>query len=406
MDMKIKLESVYKVDKEAQGERIVVGISGGIDSLVMAYLLKIQKYDLFAVTIIPGWDQFTGNKDQLLSCHVSDEKLDYIKEFCNQLKIPLHVIRASSEFQESVVEKWIAAKVTGTFSNACWSCHELRMSLLHQKMIDLDAKALATGHYAKLFHHAADNTYYLHTSNDEENDQSALLSRLPARILSTLKLPLSDLQKKEVLKLAENFGLELKSGKLKIHQCFPSNEQILEYLVEKVPIKMALPGEISNEEGSEIFGKHEGIICHDYGKKFELENLRKGQNLFLGKFSFKDKKMILQEESSFMHEQVQLCDCEFSDGVSWSEPMQAVIQLSSDSFVPCWVYPKALKSVFVKWEGPHKLKGGEIVTIFKKRGKNSKVYLTGKILLLKKTVIDAEKDGENKLPKIDYSRDF
>lgn len=407
MDQKKKLEGTYTPDKEGRKERVVVGLSGGLDSLVSAYLLKIQKYDLFAVTIIPGWDQFQGDKGQTIACHIGDEKMEAIRQFCHQLKIPHHFIKATSEFQEFVVEEWMASKIMGKTSNACWNCHSLRMRLLHQKMIELDAKALVTGHYAKLFHHAAHDTYYVHTSNDEENDQSALLSRLPASILSSLMLPLSDLTKKEVRKLGENFGLVVGEGKLKMHQCFPTNEKTVEYLSKRVPKSMVVAGDIYSQDGSEMYGEHLGVLWYTYAEITKVESV-KSRDLYFSAYSMKDKRLLLSDEDYFLQGRVHLVDCAFSEEVSWLEPMKGVIKLPRDNYVECWIYPKGQKGAFIEWEGRHWVKEGEILTIVKKKGKNSKVFLTGKVRFLPKENGPEEDvdDYEDRPPLVDYSKDF
>jgi tRNA-specific 2-thiouridylase len=113
------------------------------------------------------------------------------------------VVKGSDEFKEEVVDSWMSARLSGVKSNHCLSCHELRMRLLYQKMLDLDAQGMATGHMAKIFKNAVNNTVYVHSSNDEEHDQSSLLSRLPHEVLNKLILPLSDLQQKEIEKLRQ-----------------------------------------------------------------------------------------------------------------------------------------------------------------------------------------------------------
>mgnify|MGYP006194351617 FL=1 len=205
--MKKKLENAYNPDKQARKEKILLGLSGGVDSFVTAYLLKIQKYDLIAVTISNSWDEVTLDQAKYLSCYLNPGRLEKIKDFCQKMNIPLQVVKSSAEFRESVIEPWMAEKALGKNSNPCWNCHELRMNLLYEKMKESGATKIATGHYAKLFHHEAHNTVFVHTSNDEVHDQSGLLSRLSHDVLKSLVLPLSDLTRKEVLKLAENFGV-------------------------------------------------------------------------------------------------------------------------------------------------------------------------------------------------------
>lgn len=116
MDMKKKLEDTYMPDKDARKKRVVVGLSGSINSLVTAYLLKLQKFDLIGVTVALGWDEFEGNSDNVLSCHLNSAGLENIRQFCHQLGIPHFVVKGSDEFKEEVVERWMASRVTATKS--------------------------------------------------------------------------------------------------------------------------------------------------------------------------------------------------------------------------------------------------------------------------------------------------
>ena len=402
--MKKKVEDAYNPDKSGRKERIVVGLSGGYDSFVAAYLLKIQKYEVFAVTVAIGWDQFGGNKNETLSCYLDDSKLNTIREFCQSLSIPHFVVKAMTEFQENVIEKWMGAKALGTLNTACWACHDLRMKILHQKMIDLDAKWFATGHYAKLFHHEGHATSYVHTSNDEDNDQSSCLSRLPAEILATLKLPLSDLHKKEVVKLAENFGLNLSEKALKMHECFPTNKDTIDYLSKRIPPRFAKEGELYSFNGDENFGEHSGVTHYDYGQAVDVQSRGKKEKLFVARFNNKDRRIYLRPADFFKRKEIFLMNCQISEETPWNEPMRGVVKLSDDEYVECWIYPKSLRSAHLEWEGSFKVNEGEILTVLRKKGKNSKIYLTGVAKYI--TRKEAEETEGEESEKVDHSRDF
>lgn len=392
--------NTYNPDKDTRKDRIVVGLSGSLDSLVTAYLLKIQKYDVIAVTVAISWESFSGDQSEVLSCYMNAQSLNTIKEFCQQLNIPHHIVKSFSEFQENIVEEWVSSRLSGTNSNACWSCHELRMKVLYQKMKQLGVNSLATGHFAKLFYQEAHDAIYVHSSNDDQYDQSALLSRLPKEILKVLHLPLSDLQKKEVIKLSENFALDGAVKRIKMHQCFPQNEQTTNYLVEKVPSKIVKPGEILSGDGSSSFGGHEGVIYYPYGEPLPSSDQRKA-DFFIAKFIGIEKKVVVEKESFFLRTELFLTECHISDDTQWGEPMKGYLKLE-ENFIDCWIHPKSLNAAYIEWEGQHYVKEGEIVSIHRKKGKNSKVYLTGKTSFLIRPV---EVQGDKNV-KIDYSRDF
>jgi tRNA U34 2-thiouridine synthase MnmA/TrmU len=403
MDMKKKLEDAYIPDRPARKERVIIGLSGGVKSLVTAYLLKIQKYDLLAVTVVPGWESFPGKSEEVLSCQISPIQLEKIQEFCHQLNIPHFTIKASDEFQERVVESWMAKKVTGTLPRPCWDCHEFRMRLLHEKMKQLGAKKMATGHLGKLFQQEKNGTVYVHTSNDEINDQSELLNRLPPEILKSLLLPLSDLQKKEVTKLAENFGINPKDKKLLIHQCFPETPEITAYLEARIPPKFKPPGEITSLDKTDIFGEHQGVIFHTLGSPIMTSKLQRPNEMpFFSRYTNFDKKIMVGGPEFFEKKRVLLVDCYLSEGQSWIEPLKGSIKFGENDWLECSVFPKTLQTVLVEWESTKRVIEGEILTVYKKKGKNSKVYLTGKVKYLSES---PQVEGEVSA-KLNYARDF
>lgn len=403
MDMKKKLDDAYLPDKDARKKRLVVGLSGGLNSYVSAYLLKIQKYDLVAVTVLFGWENYQGEVSKVLSCHVDQPKLDHVKEFCHQLGIPHMLVKASDEFKELVVENWAANRLTGTKPNPCWNCHELRMNILYEKMIELDAQGVATGHLAKIFKQESHHSVYVHTSNDELNDQSSILSRLPHKILDHLMLPLSDLQQKEIAKLAENFGLDASHKSLKMHECFDNKILSPEYLAKNVPPKYLKHGELHDLE-KDTFVEHEGIHHYEYGGSYGAQNQRQGESLLVGKYSFQDKKIVVARPDAFKKQKIFLTGCKVSEETSWSEPLKGVVKISETEFADCWVYPKNLSSAVIEMESPHFILEGDMVTILKKKGKNSKVFLTGKSRYIpeEKQIVEEGKPRA----KADYSTDF
>lgn len=401
--MKKALDEKYLPDKGTRERRVLVGLSGGINSFVMAYLLKIQKYDLVAVTVLMKWGESKIDNSKILSCDVDNDKLTSIKEFCHQLGIAYHIIQASDEFKDEVVEKWTTSRITGTKSNQCWNCHELRMKLLYRKMLELQAEQLATGHLAKIFHQESHHSAYVHTSNDEINDQSALLSRLPHNILDKLMLPLSDLQQKEINKLAENFGLSSLPKVLKMHSCFNIPFSDGGHLVKAVAPNLLGPGDVVEQDKSNL-GGHLGIHHYKYAEVLPLPHQNLKMPLHLVKYSFMDKKIEVHSPDYFQRDHFFLKECRISEETSLAEPLQGILKVGESDYVDCWIYPKNFSCAHVVLESACRILEGEIVSIIKKRGKNAKVYLTGKVQYITKSQTD--RDEEKKALKTDYTHDF
>ncbi len=408
MPSKNQIDSVYFPDKVELKQKLVIGLTGSIDSLVAAYLLKIQKFDLIGVVITPSWENFKADRSKNLSCFIDDKRIQFIQDFCQQLKIPVEMVKSSGEFVTNVVDSWVGSKLTGTLSSACWSCHELRMRILFEKMNAFGAQGIATGHYAKIFYHAGHDTHFIHSSNDEEFDQSNLLLRLPREIIRILHLPLSDLLKKEVLKLAENFGIPAFNKELSIHQCFPTNEDTRQFLELMTPKKFNNVGDVTifNQPQMASLGQHKGIIHYTYGESVVTDGLSKRGNYYITRYSFQEKKLLIETDQQFLREDLLLIDCYFSEEVLWSEPLSGFIQLGLTHFIPCWIYPKSLKSAYVVWEGKCHVLEGSVVSIFKRKGKNAKILLSGKVRYHHNKNHTSESEGEMKKKSVDFSKDF
>lgn len=378
----------------------MVALSGGMKSMVVASLLKIQKYDLIAVTVVNGIDILGEAQPQLLSCHLTGQGKESITAFCRQLGIPHHFVNASNEFKEEVVEAWAGARVSGNFSQPCLNCHHQRINMVFQKMKQLGANKFATGHLAKIYQQESSGHCQVHTANDEEFDQSSLVASLGPELLSALMLPLSDLQIKEVQKLSENFGIIPIGKEVEPGKCFPMEEKVISYLHTLLPPSMIKPGEVHSLDEEQIYQDHQGVISYSYGAKVELEN--NIENKFFVGFSLSNKKILIDEETFFTRDRLMLTNCIFSEEVQLSAPLRGVLKSSSGEYIECWIHPGTLHSALVLLDAPTKVMEGEVLTVFRKKGKNSKIYLSGKVSYL---AVTASKE-EDKNVKADFSRDW
>lgn len=403
MDMKKKLEDAYLSDSTARKEKVVLGLFG-LDSMVTAYLLKIQKYDVLAVTVVNSWDDYSGEQKKSLSCHLSPSRLEEIREFCHKLNLPLLVVKIPGEFRENVIETWISDKIQGKRPLHCWNCHELRMRILFEKMQESGAKYLATGHYAKIFHHESRHTVYVHTSSDEEHDQSGLLSRLPHDILSSLILPLSDLTRKEVLKLAQNFGVTEEPREVRMHECLRDNPELIQYLEKRIPARFRREGDFVSIDETISFGTHPGVFHFTAGAEIPPRELGSSMRGVFSHYSPRDHKIVVATADYFLRKKIMLFNCHFSEEVSWLEPFSGYVILSDNTYVECWIIPKTLYSVSIEFAEKNHVIPGEILSVVKKRGKNSKLFLTGEVQLIAEETEEIE--GEPDATSADIILDF
>jgi tRNA-specific 2-thiouridylase len=311
--------------------------------------------------------------------------------------IPHYVVKIPLEFREMVVESWMAAKAVGEFPSQCWNCHDLRIKFLHAKMKELGAKTFATGHFAKIFKNETDGTAFIQSSNDELHDQSALLARLPQEILKDLMLPLSDLQKKEVLKLAENFGVDHTAKTVKMFDCFPETEETKNFLMNRLPARFRKEGQVTDENDNGLI-EHEGV--YQFRKGAVVIQTQERKDLIFAKYIPSDRKILVRPLSWFQRNKIILRSCVIPSDTPWDRPFRGVL-LKNGKFLEGWFYPKALSSCLVELEEPAGLMEGETVCVFRKKGKNSRVLLTGTV-----NFVEEEKAEDEAHVQVDYSREF
>jgi tRNA-specific 2-thiouridylase len=197
--------------------KIAVGLSGGVDSAVSAYLLKKSGHEIFG-TIMKIWDgrQTTASKGN--SCYGPDEHEDIeeVENLCKMLDIPLHVIDCSKQYNEIVLKYFDDEYRSGRTPNPCVMCNQnIKFGFLPEllKRSGVTYEAFATGHYARVSFDAKTNRYLLKKGLDDQKDQSYFLYRLSQKQLSTVIFPLGEYHKPDVRKIASDAGLPVHDKK-------------------------------------------------------------------------------------------------------------------------------------------------------------------------------------------------
>jgi len=228
-------------------KKVIIGMSGGVDSSVAAILLKEQGYEVIAVTFI-----FTDNFDA-----------NDAKNVCKKLNIEHHILDYRKEFKETVIDKFINDYNNGITPNPCVLCNkEVKINFLYQKMLEFKCDYIATGHYAKI----CDGRLYV--SEDLNKDQTYFLAQLHSSKLKKLLLPLEGINKEKVREIAHNYNLINADKKDSTDVCFITSH-FKDFMNNNITIK---EGNIINIITNEIIGKHNGLANYTIGQ-------RKGLNI-------------------------------------------------------------------------------------------------------------------------------
>ncbi|HZK34783.1 MAG TPA: tRNA 2-thiouridine(34) synthase MnmA [Bacillota bacterium] len=244
--------------KEPSQTRVVVGMSGGVDSSVAALLLKEQGYDVIGV-FMKNWHEDDAGG-------VCTATLDYEEavKVCNQIGIPYYSVNFEKEYWDRVFTYFLDEYKNGRTPNPDVLCNkEIKFKQFLDYALQIGADYLATGHYAKI--DQVDDTYRLLKGVDRGKDQSYFLCQLGQHQLSKTIFPIGHLEKKEVREIAVKYKLETALRKDSTGICFIGERNFKEFLSNYLPAK---PGEMrSFDNPDQIIGKHDGLMYYTLGQR-------------------------------------------------------------------------------------------------------------------------------------------
>jgi len=240
--------------------KVVVAMSGGVDSSVAAALLLEEGYEVTGV-MLRLWSDIelnTGNR-----CCTPDS-VDLAKGVARQLEIPFYVIDAQTEFKETVVDYFINSYSSGETPNPCVICNKfIRWGFLLQKTKLMRADYFATGHYAQIKKNGSDPV--LCKAVDPNKDQSYVLSRLSRKDLEKTVFPLGSWKKEDTRKKAEELGLNIAKRPDSQDLCFTGKSDYREFLSKYAP-GSTRPGIITDRKGNNL-GNHKGLASYTIGQR-------------------------------------------------------------------------------------------------------------------------------------------
>lgn len=249
------------IEKTNRKSRMIVAMSGGVDSSVAAALLKDQGYDVIGV-FMKLWSEPTENPKENICCSV--EASTAARSVAQKLGIPFYVVNFAEEFKKSVVDNYIKEYENGRTPNPCVICNrDIKGELLFNKMKELDAEYLATGHYCQIKNDK--KGYHLLQAKDKNKDQTYFLWTLTQEQLSHLLFPVGDLTKPEVRDLARKYNLPTAEKRESQGICFIPDRDVADFLHRHAQ-KLTKPGEIINMDNN-IIGQHQGLINYTIGQR-------------------------------------------------------------------------------------------------------------------------------------------
>ncbi len=285
--------------------KVVVAISGGVDSSVAAVLLKRADFDVVGV-FMKFWKE--GKTGENRCCSTESEKLARL--VAKKIDIPFYVINCEKEFKKEVVDYFLREYKKGNTPNPCVVCNkEIKFGFLIERALKIGADFIATGHYAII------KNGKLLKSRDKEKDQSYFLWQLNQKQLSRILFPVGGYTKTEIRKLAKKFRLPTAKTQESQEICFvPAtiNDFLKKYLKTK-------PGDIVDKKGN-ILGKHQGLYFYTIGQRKGL-GVNQGPYYVVGKALKKNILIVSKNEKDLLGKEL------IAKNVNWISGKQVKLPL-------------------------------------------------------------------------------
>ena len=290
-------------NREPKDIRVVVGMSGGVDSSVAALLLKQQGYDVIGI-FMKNWD----DTDDTGFCTATEDYDDVIR-VCNQIGIPYYAVNFEKQYWDKVFTYFLEEYKAGRTPNPDVMCNkEIKFKAFLEHAVNLGADYLATGHYAQVEYR--DGEYKMLRGKDENKDQTYFLNQLNQEQLSKVMFPIGNLEKSRVREIAKEANLATATKKDSTGICFIGERNFKEFLGQYLPVQ---PGNMETMDG-EVKGKHDGLMYHTIGQRHGLGIGGSGEPWFaIGK----DLKRNILYVGQGYHNEKLYSDSIIADNVSW-----------------------------------------------------------------------------------------
>ena len=280
--------------------RILVAMSGGVDSSVVAALLKEQGHEVIGVTM-KLWEGPEGEMPETGCCTASDS--EDARKVASKLDIPYYVLDYTESFSKNVVDNFIDMYAQGLTPNPCVECNRsVKFDHFLNQAKKLNCEKVATGHYAKIIKN--ENFYELHKADYLDKDQSYVLHMLKSKDLENILFPLGEITKPEVRQIAARLGLKTAFKKDSQDICFVGKKDYRSFVEKRIDLTSA--GEIFDVNGNKV-GNHNGIHEFTVGQR---KGLPGGQATprYVTKINVQNKNVIIGEQKDLLVESFIIAD--------------------------------------------------------------------------------------------------
>jgi len=355
-------------------KKVVVGMSGGVDSSVAAWLLKEQGYDVIGVTMQIWQDEEPDVQEENGGC-CGLTAVDDARRVAQQLGIPYYVMNFKQDFKKSVMDYFVAEYLAGRTPNPCIACNRyVKWEALLKRSMEIGADYIATGHYARI-EQLENGRFAITSSVTAEKDQTYALYNLPQEQLSRTLMPVGAYTKEEIRGFAEKMGLQVANKPDSQEICFVPDQDYAGF-IERTTGKLSVPGNYVTADGT-VLGQHKGIIHYTIGQRKGL-GLAMGRRVVVTKIRPESNEVVIGEQEDVFTDHLYADRLNFMAVSEFADGQEAIAKIRyNHKGSPCVIrtegkdrirvdFKEPVRAVtpgqaVVFYEGAHVLGGGTIL---------------------------------------------
>ncbi|MCK6582185.1 MAG: tRNA 2-thiouridine(34) synthase MnmA [Anaerolineales bacterium] len=329
-----------------ENRKVVVAMSGGVDSSVAAAMLKEQGYDVTGM-MLRLWSE-PGKEDSNRCC--TPDSMAQARRVAGILDIPFYVVDAKDVFRETVVQYFLDGYAEGGTPNPCLVCNrQIRWTFLLNHALALGAEFMATGHYVRIKRDKSGRSE-LFRAVDRSKDQSYVLHVLTQDKLKHALFPVGEYPKAEIRGIAERFGLPTASRKDSQDLCFLAGEDYRNFLQRNAP-EMLQPGAIETPDGI-LIGEHNGLANYTIGQRKGLGLASPVPLYVIAKHASRNTLIVGTQEQMGTTELI-AHNVNWVSGEAPTAPFHAEVKIRyTAKEVPAWIMPMEGNQAKVTFDAP------------------------------------------------------